>query len=60
MRTDLVTDALTAAHDTRGSLTGTIFHTDHGAQRVGSGLGCIAVMAYEHVAGDPECQRDPA
>jgi transposase InsO family protein len=32
MRTDLVTDALTAAHDTRGSLTGTIFHTDHGAQ----------------------------
>jgi transposase InsO family protein len=32
MRTDLVTEALTAAHGTRGSLTGTIFHSDHGAQ----------------------------
>jgi integrase-like protein/helix-turn-helix protein len=32
MRTELVTDALTAAHDTRGSLAGAIFHSDHGAQ----------------------------
>jgi transposase InsO family protein len=32
MRTDLVTDALTVARDTRGSLAGAIFHTDHGAQ----------------------------
>jgi transposase InsO family protein len=32
MRTDLVTDALGAARDTRGSLTGAIFHSDHGAQ----------------------------
>ena len=32
MRTDLVTDALTAAPDARGSLAGAIFHTDHGAQ----------------------------
>ena len=32
MRTDLVTDALTAARDTRGSLAGAIFHSDHGAQ----------------------------
>jgi transposase InsO family protein len=32
MRTDLVTDALDAARDTRGSLAGAIFHTDHGAQ----------------------------
>jgi len=32
MRTDLVTDALGAARDTRGSLAGAIFHTDHGAQ----------------------------
>jgi len=32
MRTDLVTDALSAAHGTRGSLTGAIFHSDHGAQ----------------------------
>jgi transposase InsO family protein len=32
MRTDLVTDALTAAHGTRGSLAGAIFHSDHGAQ----------------------------
>jgi transposase InsO family protein len=32
MRTDLVTAALTVARDTRGSLAGAIFHTDHGAQ----------------------------
>ena len=34
MRTDLVTDALGAARDTRGSLTGANFHSDHGAQAV--------------------------
>ena len=32
MRTDLVIDALRAAHRTRGSLHGAIMHTDHGAQ----------------------------
>jgi transposase InsO family protein len=32
MRTELVTDALSAAAATRGSLAGTIFHSDHGAQ----------------------------
>jgi transposase InsO family protein len=32
MRTDLVTDALAAALRTRGSLAGSIMHTDHGAQ----------------------------
>lgn len=32
MRTDLVIDALAAAERTRGSLTGAIMHTDHGAQ----------------------------
>ncbi|SOD63555.1 Transposase InsO and inactivated derivatives [Streptomyces zhaozhouensis] len=32
MRTDLVTDALAAAEQTRGSLTGAVMHTDHGAQ----------------------------
>jgi len=32
MRTDLVTDALAAAERTRGSLTGAVLHTDHGAQ----------------------------
>ena len=32
MRTDLITDALHAARDTRGSLAGAIFHSDHGAQ----------------------------
>ncbi|MFI8829257.1 IS3 family transposase [Streptomyces sp. NPDC053431] len=32
MRTSLVTDALAAAQRTRGSLTGAIMHTDHGAQ----------------------------
>ncbi|MFI0796950.1 DDE-type integrase/transposase/recombinase [Micromonospora rubida] len=31
MRTDLVTDALRAAQQTRGSLHGAIMHTDHGA-----------------------------
>jgi transposase InsO family protein len=31
MRTELVTDALKAAHATRGSLTGAIFHSDHGS-----------------------------
>ncbi len=32
MRTDLITDALTAAGATRGSLVGAVFHSDHGAQ----------------------------
>jgi transposase InsO family protein len=32
MRTDLVADALTAARDTRGALTGAVFHSDHGSQ----------------------------
>ncbi len=32
MRTNLVADALVAAARERGSLTGAIFHTDHGAQ----------------------------
>ncbi|MGW2672807.1 IS3 family transposase, partial [Streptomyces sp. NPDC001272] len=32
MRADLVTDALAAAVRTRGSLSGSIMHTDHGAQ----------------------------
>ncbi|MFJ7787046.1 DDE-type integrase/transposase/recombinase [Streptomyces albidoflavus] len=32
MCADLVTDALTAAIRTRGSLAGSIMHTDHGAQ----------------------------
>ncbi|MDN5747818.1 MAG: IS3 family transposase [Pseudonocardia sp.] len=32
MRTDLITDALHAARDTRGSLAGAVFHSDHGAQ----------------------------
>ncbi|MBZ6261193.1 IS3 family transposase [Streptomyces olivaceus] len=32
MRADLVTDALAAAIRTRGSLAGSIIHTDHGAQ----------------------------
>jgi transposase InsO family protein len=31
MRTELVTDALKVAHSTRGSLTGAIFHSDHGS-----------------------------
>ena len=31
MRTELVQDALTAAAATRGSLTGAIFHSDHGS-----------------------------
>ncbi|WP_327686599.1 IS3 family transposase [Streptomyces sp. NBC_00467] len=34
MRADLVTDALAAAIRTRGSLAGSIMHTDHGAQSV--------------------------
>ena len=38
MRTDLVVDALSAARDTRGSLAGAIFHTDHGAQYTLEGL----------------------
>ena len=32
MRTELIADALTAARDTRGSLAGAVFHSDHGAQ----------------------------
>ena len=31
MRTDLVADALKAAHATRGSLAGAVFHSDHGS-----------------------------
>ncbi len=36
MRTDLVVDALHAARRTRGSLTGAVFHSDHGAQYTSS------------------------
>lgn len=32
MRPELVTEALAAAERTRGSLTGAVMHTDHGAQ----------------------------
>jgi transposase InsO family protein len=32
MRTDLITEALSAARDARGSLAEAIFHSDHGAQ----------------------------
>jgi transposase InsO family protein len=32
MRADLVVDALAVAKRTRGSLTGAIFHSDHGTQ----------------------------
>ena len=32
MRTELITDALSAARHSRGSLAGAIFHSDHGAQ----------------------------
>jgi transposase InsO family protein len=32
MRTDLVADALRMARDVRGSLEGSVFHSDHGAQ----------------------------
>jgi transposase InsO family protein len=32
MRTELVADALRMAHDARGSLDGSLFHSDHGAQ----------------------------
>ncbi len=34
MRTDLIIDALSVARDTRGSLAGAIFHSDHGAVHV--------------------------
>jgi transposase InsO family protein len=36
MRTDLITDALSAARHSRGSLAGAIFHSDHGAQYTSS------------------------
>ena len=32
MRTELVEDALKAADSLRGSLTGAVFHSDHGSQ----------------------------
>ena len=32
MRTELITTALTDAQATRGTLTGAVFHADHGAQ----------------------------
>jgi transposase InsO family protein len=37
MRTDLIVDALSAAHDTRGSLAGAIFHSDYAEPCVKSG-----------------------
>ena len=36
MRTELVADALLAAHRERGSLAGAVFHSDHGAQYTSS------------------------
>ncbi|WP_369689039.1 DDE-type integrase/transposase/recombinase [Streptomyces sp. Wb2n-11] len=38
MRTELVTDALAAAARTRGSLDGSIMHTDHGSRITDHGL----------------------
>ena len=49
MRTDLVTDALAAASDTRGSLAGAIFHSDHGAAVQLEGLR----RALRRARGDP-------
>lgn len=37
MRTELVTDALGAAHRDRGSLTGAVFHSDHGSVYTSTG-----------------------
>jgi Integrase core domain len=63
MRTDLVTDALGAARDTRGSLTGAIFHSDHGAQysakafaQLYARLGDRAVLR-RHDRQAPPCHR---
>ena len=46
MRTDLVVDALTAARDTRGSLAGAIFHSDHGAQYTSKDLRAACARAW--------------
>jgi len=32
MRTELIEDALHAAHGLRGNLAGAVFHSDHGSQ----------------------------
>ncbi|MFF2404430.1 IS3 family transposase [Streptomyces goshikiensis] len=50
MRTELVTDALTAAERTCGSLAGAVMHTDHGLQYTSSEAcklieGCVALGA---------------
>jgi transposase InsO family protein len=45
MRTDLVIDALNAAARTRGSLDGTIFHSDHGAQYTSKAFAAACTQA---------------
>lgn len=59
MRTDLITDALTAAAAARGSLTGAIFHSDHGSvytskayAEVCAGLGVIQSMGAVGTSAD--------
>ena len=50
MRTDLVLDALTAAQRTRGSLAGSVLHTDHGSIESGQ-YTSRAFAAACHTAG---------
>ena len=59
MRTELVADALTAARDTRGSLAGAVFHSDHGSQytskdfaQLCAGLGVTQSMAAVGTSAD--------
>lgn len=58
MRADLVTDALAAAVRTRGSLAGSIMHTDHGAQYTSRAFAeCLQVSRgpTEHERGRVQC-----
>jgi transposase InsO family protein len=45
MRTDLVIDALNAAHRTRGSLDEALFHSDHGAQYTSKAFAAACAVA---------------
>ena len=58
MRTDLIVDALSAARDTRGSLAGAIFHSDHGAQYTSKAFaGLCAELGRHPVDGRGRHQR---
>lgn len=60
LRTELVTDALAAAEQTRGSLAGAVPHTDHGTQYTSAAFADTSRITCVQDSGPrPSRRRDP-